>query len=516
MMNKKNKTYIPQSKYFAILVFTALTGCTTVGPDYKAPTVDIPEQWSKQSDKNELNVSNRLDWWLTFNDEVLNTLITQAQKQNLTLKQAALRIFEARAILDITNANKYPYTSLNSSATLSKQSDHAQPFPLDDSQLYSFGFDSSWELDLWGRQSRQRESAVASHLAMIANYGDIAVSISAEVAATYIQIRTYEQRLKLVKESISLQERSLEIAKAWFENGGRTELDLQQARALVFETKSQLPSIEQALHQQETALAVLLGTHRLNLIDKLKTQSTIPTSNKIVDIGIPTDILRRRPDIRYSEFQTKIQYAELGVSEAEYYPSLSLNGSFGFGVTTDTSTKAGGLNGSSLSDLFSSDAIQYSTGIGFSWNIFNFGRIENNIKATDARLQVAIESYKHSVLLAVKETEDAIVSINKSRQYERLLNQSANSYDRASSLSIQQYTDGAIDYQSVLDTLRQVVSVKQKHAEATGQIALNLVTLYKTLGGGWSIESPIILSDETVFEMEERTNWDGSLKGSSD
>lgn len=517
MREQKMKIYIaPKVKQLKIklgslLAVSVLAGCTTVGSDFIQPKVDVPKKWSFNNNDEASKASGKA-WWLNFNDSTLTALISQAEQENLSLRQSALRIVEARAILGLTNANNLPNINLNGNASTTSQSEHSSPSPLDNNEMYSLGFDSSWETDVWGRLLRQRESANASHLSLMADYGDMLISVTAEVASNYIGIRTLQQRISLLKNNIELQERSLEIAQVWYKNGGRTELDLQQARALVFETRSQLPSLEQQLYQMETALAVLLGTHRMAILAKLNGSLSIPQFDDKNAANISVDLLRRRPDIRSAEYLAKLQNAELGVKEADYYPTFSLSGSLGYSLTTGIPTLAGGSSGSSTSDLLSSDALQYTAGLGFSWNIFNFERVANNVRAADARLQQAIEAYKYTVISAVKEAEDALVSLDKSTQIESHLSQSAQAYDRATSLALEQYKDGATDYQSVLDSLRQLVNVRQNQAQAKGQIALDVVSLYKAMGGGWELSDPISLNKATISQMTQRTDWDNNLK----
>ncbi len=507
--------YLPQKTRstlitgFSTIAFITLTGCTTVGPEFKPIATELPENWQFKENSNiEINES----WWEGFNDPVLDKLITISHQENLSLREALLRIVEARAVLGVTNANNLLRTKLNGSVSSTKQSEHASPQPLDNDELFSLGLDSSWEIDFWGKLFRQRESATASYYSLIANHGDMLITVTAEVASTYISIRTLEQRIKLLVENIKLQERSLQIAEVWFNNGGRTELDLRQAQALVHETRSQLPGLEQDLYKKQSALAVLLGTHRAQVLDILNADSSVPHYQLPVNVGLPIDLLRRRPDIRVSEYLAKMRNADIGVAKADYYPSFSLTGNLGFSVTTGISTLADGNSGSSGGDLFSTEAKQYTGGFGFSWDVFNFDRIENNVLASDARLQQAIESYKMTVISAVKETEDAMFSLQKAEQQEKELTQSANAYSRASTLSIQQYKDGATDYQSVLDSLRQLVSVKQTQVQAKGQIALNVVSLYKAIGGGWLFDKPVKLSQKTASQMTERTDWEDKLE----
>ncbi len=495
-------------KRFIVFFWVAsLVGCKAVGPDFVRPDVDVPAQWD--SDQISALEIKKIDesWWQGFNDPLLDELINYAIDQNLDLKQSILRVYEARAVLGDINSNRNPNTTLSSGAIITTQSEHTSPQPLDGDEIYDLGFDSSWELDFWGRKLRERESAAANYAALKMDHGNVLVSVTAEVARTYINIRIMEQRIVLLKESIEIQERALEIAEVWFKNGGRTELDFQQAKGLLFETSSQLPGLEQELYKLQSALALLLGTHRENIASKLSHQTQIPVHQGGVNAGIPHELLRRRPDVRSAEYLAKSQSAQVGISKAALYPSFSLSGSIGLGVTTGIVTLAGGSSGSSASDLFSSEAIQYSIGPGFRWDVFNFGRIKNRVRASDSRLQQSIALYQQVVLSAIKETNDALVSFEQSQQQEALLKQSMMAYSRASELSLQQYKDGAADYQSVLDSLRQLVNLKQSHIQSLGQISLNIIAIYKAIGGGWSANSNIKLDENTAKQMQERTDW---------
>ncbi|MCF6458151.1 TolC family protein [Pseudoalteromonas sp. MMG024] len=508
-LSKNSKSILKKGLYSSFVAI--LAGCTTVGPNFEPIEIEVPEKWELKSNSTNSSVAINKHWWKNFNDPSLEKLINLSHKENLSLRDSLLRILEARAILGVTQSNNMPRTNLSGNALTTKQSEHASPQPLDNEEMFSLGIDSSWEIDFWGKLLRQRESAEASYNSLKANYGDMYISITAEVASTYISIRTLELRIQLLAENIELQKRSLEIAEVWFNNGGRTELDLRQAQALVYETRSQLPALELDLFKKQSALAVLLGTYRSNVLPILSSPPSIPQYGSEINTGIPIDLIRRRPDIRASEYVAKMKTADVGVAKADYYPSFSLTGSLGLSVTTGISTLAGGSLGSSGSDLFSSAARQYTGGFGISWDIFNFDRIDNNVLATDMRLQQAIESYKMKVLSAIKETEDALYSLEKAKEQEKALAQSSLAYSRASKLSMQQYKDGATDYQSVLDSLRQLVNVKQSQTQAKGQIALDVISLYKAMGGGWELANPIFLKEETMSQMKQRTEWGDHL-----
>ena len=317
----------PSLSRFGIMVcvLAVLAGCMAVGPDYKRPELELEASWSEELKRvfTQEAAEENPKWWEAFDDGVLTTLIDLAYRQNLDLRTVALRIYEARALLGIAFGDYYPQSSVSGSAIATRQSEHASLMPLSDDVTYSVGFDSSWELDIWGRNRRSIESANASYLSSIASYDDLLVSIMAEVARTYVQYRTLEQRIALAKENIKLQARSLEIAKVWFENGGRTELDVQQARALLQDTRALVPSLELDLNQAEHALVVLLGTTQRQIKPILaSTQSAIPVGPERVALSVPADLVRRRPDVRFAELQSIAQSAEIGVATADLYPSF--------------------------------------------------------------------------------------------------------------------------------------------------------------------------------------------------
>ena len=335
------------------------------------------------------------------------------------------------------------------------------------------------------------------------------------MARTYVQYRTLKQRIALAKENIQLQERSLAIATVWFEHGGKTELDVQQAKALLHDTRALVPSLELNLRQAENALVVLLGTTYSELTPILaSTPSGIPIGPEQVALSIPADLVRRRPDVRSAELQAMSQSAEIGVAKANLYPAFSLTGSVGFSVLDGIATVAGGPGGSTVADLFTGDSLTYSSvGGGFSWPIFNFGRIRNNVRANDARFEQAIETYRNTVLTAVQEMQDAAIGFIKSREREEYLRKSVDAYYRAAELSQLQYKNGEINYQSVLDSLRELVQQQQTHIQVQGDIVTNLVAMYKALGGGWQLRyEDGVVPATSLDRMRERTDWGALLE----
>lgn len=485
-------------------------GCTAVGPDFKRPEAAVPKQWSPTK-ASEIKVQEGADyrsWWKLFRDPVLDRLIDAAYKQNLTLQGAGVSIAEARAQLGIAVGRQYPQLQeASGSFTRNKISKNTANFsPGADRTFWNqqIGFDAAWELDFWGRFRRGVESAEASLISTVASYDDALVSLTAEVARTYVVIRTFEERIKLARENIVIQQRGLDIARVRFENGAVTELDVAQATSLLRDTEASVPRFQIGLRQAENAMAVLLGKPPGTIQDMLGAPGAIPKAPPEVAIGIPAELLRRRPDVRQAELQAAAQSALIGVAEADLYPSLALTGSIGL-VSADTRN-----NG--LGDLFKTDSLNYFVGPSFNWPILNYGRLKNNVRVQDARLQGLLINYQDTVLSAAQEVEDGLVGFLRSQEQVRFLSDSVKASERSVNLANIQYRDGAVDYQRVLDTQRALVSVQDSWTVARGDIALNLVATYKALGGGWEQRvGKEVVDGNYVDAMRKRTDWGNLL-----
>jgi NodT family efflux transporter outer membrane factor (OMF) lipoprotein len=500
-----------------IISFTMmLTGCA-VGPDYIRPEASEPQKWLEE--KDPLIKSEPADfgqWWTVFNDSVLNTLVDMASQQNLSLRIAGIRILEARAQLGIAIGDLYPQSqSVGGSYTytdVSKNEANSQPGADFHYGNMDLGFDAAWELDFWGKFRRAVESDMGNLEASIARYDDLMVTLTAEVARTYIFIRTQEVRLAIARENVKIQEQSLQIAKTRFKEGDVTELDVQQARALLRDTQATIPRIQTGLRQSKNGLAILLGMLPGELKDKLEAPKPIPTVPAEVSVGIPSELLRRRPDIRLSERQLAAQSALIGVAKAELYPHFSLFGSIGLRASDAAVTAAGFPGGSSFGDLWNSDSISFFGGAGFSWNILNYGRIKNRIRVQDARFQQLVVNYQNTVLKAAQETEDAMVAFLRSQDEVKFLSESVQAATRSVDLSMIQYREGLVDYQRVLDTQRFQTQEQDLLTQTKGSVVLNFIAMFKALGGGWQIrEGRDFVPEETRKEMQQRTNWGNLL-----
>jgi NodT family efflux transporter outer membrane factor (OMF) lipoprotein len=370
------------------------------------------------------------------------------------------------------------------------------------------GFDAAWELDFWGKFRRAVESDMGKLEASIASYDDILVTLTAEVARTYTFIRTQEARLAIARENVKIQEQSLYIAETRFKEGEITELDVHQAKALLRDTQATIPRIQAGIRQSKNGLAILLGIFPGELKDILELQKPIPTVPDEVKVGIPSELLRRRPDIRLAERRLAAQSALIGVAKADLYPHFSLFGSIGLRSSDSDITAAGFPGGSSFSDLWDSDSIEFFGGPAFTWNIFNYGRIKNRVRVQDARFQQLIVNYQNTVLRAAQEVEDAMVAFLRSKEEVNFLSESVNAATRSVDISMIQYREGLVDYQRVLDSQRFQTHEQNLLTEIRGSVVLNFIAMFKALGGGWQIrEGRDFVPGEILEKMQNRTNW---------
>jgi len=480
-----------------------LQGCIMVGPDYQKPEAPVPAEWiGPDNSRVKRQPADQTEWWKIFNDPVLNGLVDKAYQQNLTLQSAGLRILEARAQLGVAVSGLYPqlqqvgggYTnverSLNGLLPVIGNRNH---------DFYQAGFDVAWELDLWGKFRRAIEASNRDIQATIAAYDDFLVSLVAEVARTYVSIRSLDQRLKLARENVRIQERTLQITEVRFRAGVVTELDVSQARALLRDTQSLIPSLEASISQAKNALSVLLGQPPGQLETVLSEPAAIPSAPSEVAVGLPAELMRQRPDIQRAELQLAAQSARIGVVTADLYPHFVLMGSIG-------------VESTEFSRLFNRQSGAWLAGPSFTWEIFNYGRTRNRVRTQDARFQDLLANYRNTVLRAAQEVEDSIAAYLRAQEQVTLLAESVAAAKRSTDLSLIQYRDGAVDFIRVLDSERFLVQQQDNLTATQGNVVLNLVSLYKALGGGWQIRDgkPFVPPD-IQKDMLTRTDWDGIL-----
>jgi NodT family efflux transporter outer membrane factor (OMF) lipoprotein len=469
---------------FAILI----CGCTSareyvrngfkVGPNYGRPPAPVANDWIDSNDQRLRKESDDLSkWWTVFNDPALDSLICCAYHQNLTLRQAGFRILEARAQLAIDTGNLLPQTQqMNGSyvrQAISRETAAGSPLAKHFFSQWNYGFNLAWELDFWGRFRRTIESDQASLDASVENYDDVLVTMLSDIATSYTTLRTTEERIKFAKQNVNIQTETLKIVEGRFKAGTTNALDVDQARSTLEQTEAEIPELEIALRLSITQLCILLGIPPEDLRFRIGPAS-IPTAPPEVAIGIPADLLRRRPDVRRAERQAAAQCAQIGVAESELYPHLSLTGTFN-------------LSAQHLSGLFRTQAFNGSVGPSFSWNILNYGRLVNNVRLQDARFQELIAFYQQAVLLAGQDVENGLITFLNAQQRTKLQAASVDDAEKAVKIALAQYTAGTIDLTRV--TLLQQTLVQQQDtlAQAQGEIATGLIQVYKALGGGWQL-----------------------------
>lgn len=509
----------------AILSVLGLSACTTLGPDYVHPEqTALPSDWSLEKAAQDTQQSEQKlqQWWQQFNDPTLNQLVEMASQQNLDLEAAGLRIVQARSLLGISTGLQYPQVQ-TVSGNLARAYVNDQGV-----NNAALSFDAGWEMDIWGKYARGIESAEAGYYASIASYHDIMVTITAEVARNYINYRTFQERILLSRRNIEIQERVVNITQVQFDSGNVTELDVQQAKNQLFNTKAAQPSLEIAMKQSRTALALLLGVlpedvekllqsdgfaqRMADYENQFKSSGRKPALSgndersivprpPLLDNKVDANLVMRRPDLQVSEMQARAQSAQIGVAETALYPSFSLFGSIGIDSTVP--------DGSSFSF---SDSLTMVVGPTFSWNIFQYGRVKNNIRFEDAKFQETLTNYNKKVLQAVNEVTNALEAYDLYLEQKSLRLQSVNSSIRAFNISMTQYENGQISFERLLNSVEKMTRAEDSYATIKGNVANQVVALYKALGGGWEAQTGKPFLSETVAkQMQDRSDWDGLL-----
>ena len=492
----------PVLKAAGLTLLSALfiSGCVQLGPEYQKPDAPVETDWveiDQQYTSTESPVGPR--WWESaFSDPELNWLVYKALQQNLSLRSAGLRVLQSQQQLAIAIGNQYPQQQ-SIDGSISRQKSSGFTF-----NEYNLGFNLSWEADFWGRFSRQVESASAQLDASVANYDAAMISLVAQVAQNYLLIRTFQQRIAVAQSNIRDQQESLRITRAKFDAGEVSELDSDQAESQVQNSIANRISLEVSLQQLKNSLAVLLGEPPQAFGFLLEDKRNIPAVPVNIALGMPQDIIRRRPDIRVAERQLAAQSAQIGFAITELYPHFSIGGSVG--------TKSQESN-----ELFDSDSQTWSLSGGFSWNIFNYGRLRSNIRLQDARFQQLLTDYRNTVLEAQGEAENAIVAYLKSHEQLAAYEAAEAASQRAVNAATIQYQSGLIQFNTLLTTLATHAQQQDLLATTRGSVSTNLVQVYLALGGGWEVRgqrNPVELLPASVKDsMIERTEyWDGVLE----
>ncbi|MBL29220.1 MAG: RND transporter [Rhodospirillaceae bacterium] len=453
-----------------MLVALAASGCAPVGPDYRPPAIDASARWSTQANAPAQDPAVLAAWWRQFNDPVLDGLVTDALAANLDLATAQAQLREARAQRKLAGAQLGPSVDVSTSASRNKSS--AQSGAGAVRNLYSAGFDASWEADIFGGTRRGIEAADADVGASVENLHDVQVSLIAELVTNYIELRTTEKRLAIAEANLDSLSETYDLAR-WRQQAGLvSELDVAQARTEVESTRAALPGLRTVISQARNRIAVLLDRTPGALQSRLATTENIPLLREQAAIGIPADTLRQRPDVRAAERRLAAQTARLGEAEAARYPSFKLSGSIGLEALTVTA-------------LDNSGAGIYSLLASVTAPIFDAGRISANIEIADAQLEQARIAYQAAVKTALEDVENALVGVGNASERLRRLIQAATTARDTVQLAEQQYATGLIDFLTVLDSQRTLRSTEDELTSSVGDLATAQAQLYKALGGGW-------------------------------
>ena len=456
----------------------ALLPVLRVGPDYAPPAADVPAAWNRLEDGGSATGSaapgDLSRWWRVLDDQLLSRLIDEALEASPDLRHARAILREARARRTVAAAGQFPEVTAAASARRGTSSEEAGSG--DTSDLFSAGLDAGWEIDVFGGVRRDIEAADADLQASEANLHDTRVSLAAEVALNYVEVRGLQQRLSIARTNLASQSETLQLTEWRAQAGLVSSQDVEQARSNREQTRAQIPSLETSLAEAEHRLDILLGKTPGTLHARLAAEGNQPAMPARIAVGIPADTLRQRPDIRSAERQLAAETARVGVAEAARYPSFSLSGSIGLEALT-----AEALAGSS--------AATSSLLAGITAPVFDAGRLKSQVEIRDAIRDQAEIAYQQAVLAALQEVENALVALARTAEREQALAGAAEAAGNAAQMARQQYSAGLIDFQAVLDTERTELSVTDSLASTRTDGMLALISLYKALGGGWSSQS---------------------------
>ena len=482
-------------RHILIIVLIGLTGCITVGPDYKTIEPDAPNNWQAPMEQGlrEGHSDNHTlaKWWTLLGDETLVQLEEIAMQGNLDIKIALSRIREARAMRGIEKARLFPTLNVSSTFEERRNSENLMENDFqnsessdigDEYEYYMAGFDTSWEIDIFGGLRRSVEAAQAEIEATFADFNDILITLMAEIALNYIEMLTYQTRINIIKENIKTQEKTYELNVSRYSAGIIDELALQQSLRNLEQSRSQIPPLETGLTAAKNRLAVLTGKKPGELAYLLEDMKPIPEIPNNVAVGIPAETLRRRPDIKRAERALAAQTARIGVATADLYPKFHLLGTIGLESIS--------------SDIFWDASSRFwSIGPSMTWNIFDGGAIRQNIKVQTERQEQALSSYESAVLNALEEVENALTAYAKEQNRYEFLNKAVIAAKRTEFLAIDQYKAGLVDFYNVLDAQRTLLELQDQLTQSKGEITSNLARLYKALGGGWEYADRLINSE---------------------
>jgi len=460
----------------------AAVGCA-VGPHYKPPRVQVPPAWNEApGEAAQAGRASLSRWWMEFHDRTLESLISRAVEGNLDLKIAAARIREARAARGIAASAALPQVGVGAAYARTSRSEAVPPFeaargvssPFGPREQNTFeaGFDASWEIDVFGGVKRDREAALAQVQASEEARRDVLVTLFADVARNYTELRAAQQRLEILDETLRAQRDTLDLVRARFEAGLSAGLDVSRAEGLLAATAADRPILERLAKQAIHRLGVLLGRDPGSLLAELGAARPIPPLPPEVPLTLPSELLSRRPDLRRAERELAAATARIGVARADLFPRFSIVGSFGR-LSEDAST------------LTSGSSQFWGVLPGVRWPILSGGRIRANIRVQTERQEQALRQHELAILIALEEVENALLAYSRERLREQSLQEALVANRRALDLAMERYTSGLESFLSVLDAQRTVYSTEDQWVQSQRNVVVSLIAVYKALGGGW-------------------------------
>lgn len=500
-----------------LLALVAGGGCK-VGSDYSAPQATVNSSYIQVDEAKGIRQEVGVDvasWWSQVQDPTLSRLTSEAITNNLTLHEALYRIQAARATLGSTRANQYPQFSQGGGYTYGRsvqsQSDYED---------YNTSTTMSWEVDVFGRLERANEVAAANMEELRELYRDTYVIVCANIATLYGNARSYQEQIRISEENIEIQHQTLDITRTKNELGSASKLDESQALGVCRGTESSVLSLQTSYQQTLNQISILVGRPPGYVDEMMRSPAPIPSAPEQIMVGIPAELLRRRPDIRAAEQRIIAQNARVGVAIGDLYPVFSLSGTFG-------------LDAGSFSNMFDGDAVETGIGPSFRWNIFNFGKYRFNVEAQEITLQEQISAYREAVLEAAQEVDDALVSYVNERDRLETLSDAVDAYTDAYNLSNERYKSGQIDFQRLLDSQAGKLSYELQYIQCRASMFTSVVNLYKALGGDWmgtsgvqtgeyfptsqaTSDAPVVTTDANVSTTGQRYSTRGSESSAYD
>lgn len=493
-------------KTFFFAICLLLSACM-VGPNYKEPVKPVAAHWPKKDATVKETPFKNPKWWQVFHDPVLTSLIEQGYRNNLTVQIAGVRVLQTRAQLAQSVGELYPQQQALTGNMTYYQIGGSQLQSLLPSTMntLTLGLTANWEIDFWGKYRRAIQANDATFLSSLAAYDNALVSLTADIASTYIKIRTYETQIKVTKANIEVQQEGLRIARSRFKSGQTNLIDVEQAQTELSQTQASLPPLTVSLEQQKNALAFLLGTIPNGVDNELNKNRGIPKAPLSVAVGIPKEALAQRPDVHQARLDAIAQSAKIGAIKASLYPSLALNGTFAF--------SSNNIGQNSLGDLFEWSNRTLTGGPQMTWPLFNYGQITNAVRMQDASFQQALLNYINVVLKAQQEVQNNIIAYIEAKKAERYLSKANVAAIKTLKLAVIRYVQGETDFTPVLNAEQDQLSVQTSLVNAQANIPQALVALYRALGGGWQIRGcNDVVSQQIKGEMAKRTNWGTLLK----